>query len=256
MRLPFAISIPHCSFSIPELCRPSIALTQREILESTDLGAREVFMPIPVRVALWARWSRLVVDLNRDPLQRDAKGVIPKVDYSGRKIYIEEDYPGDEEVESRLKKYYWPYHNRLKEAIQDPEVKVLFDCHSLSSIGPSGSPDPLKWRKDIVLGNNGNPKGDPDPSLGRSTCSAETLQMIKGEFNRAGFSVSLNHPYSGSFITTHYGHELVKGGKMAVQIEINQHLYLDNETLRFNRDKIADIAKSFHEVFRGIAGEI
>ena len=43
---------------------------------------------------------------------------------------------------------------------------------------------------------------------------------------------------------------------MAVQVEINQHLYLDNETLRLHRDKIADIAKSFHEVFRGIAGEI
>jgi N-formylglutamate amidohydrolase len=220
------MSVPHGSFLIPEDIRPSIALMQSEILESTDLGTREVFTPLPVRVALWSRWSRLVVDLNRDPQQRDPKGVVPEVDYYGRTIYREESRPSEDEVERRLKQYYWPYHNRLKEAIKDPEIGVLFDCHSLTGIGPPGAPDPLKWRKDIVLGNNGE---------------------------NSGFSASINQPYSGGFITTHYGHELAKEGRMAVQIEINQDLYLDSGRLRLDRNKLADVVQRLQQVFREIA---
>lgn len=253
MRLPFVISVPHCSYSIPEGIKPSIALTEKEIVESSDLGTRELFTPISVRVALWARWSRLVVDLNRDPGDRDKKGVVPEVDYHGRRVYRDRAYPGEEEIEPRLKKYYWPYHNRLKEAVQDPEVRVLFDCHSLSHVGPPGAPDPLKWRKDIVLGNNGNLEGELDPALGKTTCPGEVIQMMKGEFNKSGFSVSINHPYSGGFITTQYGADLVAEGKMAVQVEINQHLFLDDERLRIHRDKAASVTVKLQEVFRGIA---
>ena len=155
-----------------------MALTPREILESTDLGAREVFTQLPVTVALWSRWSRLVVDLNRDFRQVDPKGVVPEVDYYGRDIYKEDCRPEESEVKRRLKAYYWPYHNKLKEAIENPEIKVLFDCHSLENIGPPGAPDPLRWRKNIVLGNNGDPRGGPDPALGDITCPAETLQMM------------------------------------------------------------------------------
>jgi N-formylglutamate amidohydrolase len=256
MRLPFAISVPHGSFQIPEDIRPSIALTQREILESTDLGAREVFTQLPVMVALWSRWSRLVVDLNRDFQDRDPKGVVPEVDYYSRDIYRKDSRPEEGEVERRLKAYYWPYHNRLKEAIENPEIKALFDCHSLVRIGPSGAPDPLRWRKDIVLGNNGNHRGEPDPALGDITCTAEALQMMKEVFINSGFSVSVNQPYSGGFITTHYGLELLKKGRMAVQIEINQDLYVDNESLQLDRNKLGDIANRVQQIFREIARRI
>lgn len=252
MRLPFVMSIPHCSHLIPGEIRPSIALNEKEILESTDMGTRELFTSLPIRVALWARWSRLVVDLNRGPDQRDPKGVVPEVDYYKRKIYRKDFSPDEQEVERRLKQYYWPYHHRLKEAIRDPEIKVLFDCHSLSNIGPPGAPDPLKWRKDIVLGNNGDHRGEENPAFGKTTCPAEILQMMKQVFESSGFSVSINHPYSGGFITTHYGEELIKRGKMAVQIELNQELYLDSKGIKLRMDQLADISKELHQVFREI----
>jgi N-formylglutamate deformylase len=256
MRLPFAISVPHGSFIIPGDISPSIALTQREILESTDLGTREVFTQLPVNVALWSRWSRFVVDLNRDPDQRDPKGVVPEVDYHGRDIYKEDCRPAAAEVEKRLNQYYWPYHNRLREAVENPEIKILFDCHSLSPIGPPGAPDPLKWRKDFVLGNNGDLKGEADPSLGPITCPPGTLQALKETLRNAGFSVSINQPYSGGFITTHYGQRLMDEGKMAVQIEINQDLYVDGKNLNLDRYKLGDIANRLQEVFREIGRNI
>lgn len=256
VRLPFVISVPHCSFQVPQRIRPSIALTESQILECSDLGTREVFTQFPVRVALWARWSRLVVDLNRDCLSRDPTGVVPAVDYYRRKIYKPDCSPNEGEVQRRLKDYYWPYHWRLKEALQDPVIKVLFDCHSLSNIGPPGAPDKLQWRKDIVLGNNGNHKGEGKPSLGTITCPTEPLLMMKEVFEESGFSVSINHPYPGGYITTHYGTELVRRGKMAVQIEINQSLYLEEETVRMRVDNVADITKRLGQAFREIAARL
>jgi len=256
MRLPFAVTVPHASYQIPEEISSTLAFTQRDIMEATDLGAREIFTSLPVMVALWSRWSRLVVDLNRDSKERGPRGVVPLKDGHGRNVYKEGGLPEDEEVERRLKVYYWPYHYRLEEAIQNPEIKILFDCHSLAPMGPSGAPDPMKWRKDIVLANNGNPRGEKDPSLGEITCPSNTLHMMKEVLNESGFSVSVNQPYSGGFITTHYGHELVERGKMAVQMEINQQLYVDDETRQLDRFRLGDVANRLQKVFREIAGRI
>ena len=253
MRLPFVISIPHCSSLIPAEIRPAIALGEEQILDCTDRGTREVFAHYPVRAILWARWSRLVVDLNRSHLQRDSTGVVPEVDYFERRIYKENFEPDDEEVRRRLRRYYRPYHDRLKEAVQDTEIKVLFDCHSLSRIGPPGAPDRLQWRKDIVLGNNGDGKGERGDSRGTITCAPETLLMMKEVLEESRFSVSVNHPYAGGFITTHYGEELVSKGKMAVQIEINQSLYMGNKDSGLCLDTVSDVSRRLGQALREIA---
>ena len=256
MRLPFAVSVPHASFQVPEEISPTLAFTQRDIMESTDLGTREIFTSLPVMVALWSRWSRFVVDLNRDSEERGPRGVVPIKDNHGRNVYKEGGLPDDDEIERRLKAYYWPYHYRLQEAVQNPEIKILFDCHSLAPVGPSGGPDPMKWRKDIVLANNGNPRGEKAPSLEEITCPTNILLMMKEILNDSGFSVSINQPYSGGFILTHYGHELVERGKMAVQMEINQQLYMDDETRQVDRFRLGDAANRLQKVFREIARRI
>jgi N-formylglutamate deformylase len=256
MRLPFAVSVPHASYQIPEEISPTLVLTQLHIMEASDLGAREIFASLPVMVTLWSRWSRLVADLNRDSKERGPRGVVPLKDYHGRDIYKEGGLPEDEEVERRLKVYYWPYHYRLQEAIKNPKIKILFDCHSLAPVGPSGAPDPMKWRKDIVLANNGNSRGEKDPYLGEITCPSNILHMMKEILNESGFSVSVNQPYSGGFITTHYGHELVERGKMAVQMEINQQLYVDDKTRQLDRFRLGEASNRLQKVFREIAGRI
>jgi N-formylglutamate deformylase len=253
MRLPFVISIPHCSKLIPAEIRPAIALEEEQILDCTDRGTREIFSQFPVRTILWARWSRLVVDLNRSHLQRDSTGVVPEVDYFQRRIYKEGFTPNDEEVRRRLRRYYWPYHDRLKEALQDKEIKVLFDCHSLSRIGPPGAPDRLQWRKDIVLGNNGDAKGGREDSRGTITCAPDTLLMMKNVLEELSFSVCINHPYAGGFITTHYGEELFSKGKMAVQIEINQSLYMDHTNPGLRMDMVSDVSRRLVQALREIA---
>jgi N-formylglutamate amidohydrolase len=79
MKLPFVISIPHCSTRVPENIRQSMALNDLEIQESVDSCSREIFQSLPAETVLYAQWSRLTVDLNRDPKRRDKKGVIAQL---------------------------------------------------------------------------------------------------------------------------------------------------------------------------------
>jgi len=256
MKYPFILSMPHCSGKIPEEVKQSFALSKEEIWDSTDWGVSEIFGSLPAKKIISAEWIRLVVDLNRGPTQRSIKGVVPHVDYHGRSIYVSGLSPDIREIERRLSEYYWPFHKRLVDALKEKDIKALFDCHSLNGTGPEQAPDPGKKRKDIILGNNGDNFGNMDPSRGRVTCPPETLQLIKEAFEKAGFSVSLNNPYSGGFITVHYGRKLIEAGKIAVQIEINQDLYLSHATKRLSPLRLEEIKKLVLQAFKEMARKL
>jgi N-formylglutamate deformylase len=254
LRLPFVISLPHCSGRIPEEIRPTLMLSEEQIEESTDVGTKEIFGSIPAKAVVCARWSRLLVDLNRGPDQQSAKGIIALKDYHGRTIYRNGCIPNKQETESRVIEYYRPFHNELKAALDDSNIIGLFDCHSLNGIGPLEAPDAGKKRRDIILSNNGDEKGNENPAFGKTTCPAETLHMISTAFRKAGFSVSINDPYAGGFITIHYGQKLAGTGRIAVQIEINQDLYLEPGSGQLAEEKVksirAKVFSSFEEITR------
>lgn len=256
MTLPFVITVPHCSCRLPQRLRRVVALTDEEVWESTDIGTKEIFGSLPAKSILCSDWSRLVVDLNRSIHQRDPRGVIAHVDYHGRPIYHEGCIPDEMEAERRFREYYWPFHTRLKEAFDRPEIKGLFDCHSLIGIGPPEAPDQGKRREDIVLGNNGDGNGDLNPASGKITCPPELLLFMKDAFKRVGFSVSINNPYSGGFITTHYGQQCEGTEKIAVQIEINQDLYMAPPAMQPVPEKLDAVRTMILQSFEYIASRI
>jgi N-formylglutamate deformylase len=253
MTLPFLVSLPHASYDLPSHMRSHFALRDEEIRESSDLGTLEIFGSLPVRAVLRPDWSRLLVDLNRSPTQRDHKGVIARIDYNGRTVYRDGFFPEEAEFDRRLDLYYWPYHHRLAEALRDPEIKMLWDCHSMVGIGPLEAPDPGKRRCDIVLGNNGDLQGNRAPGRDMTSCGKEALEGMKEAFEGAGFTVAINYPYSGGFITTHYGRLFAHLGKMAVQIEINQDLYIDTRRNTIHARRIAGVRLKLKQAFQSIA---
>jgi N-formylglutamate deformylase len=253
MTLPFLVSLPHASHDLPDHVRAQMALSDEEIRESNDLGTLEIFGSLPVRSVLRAAWSRLLVDLNRSPTQRGRKGVIARVDYQGRSVYRDGFFPDEAERGRRLNLYYWPYHHRLAQAMKRQEITVLFDCHSLVGIGPPEAPDPGKKRCDIVLGNNGDLHGKRRSQSGWTTCGKETLGFIREAFEEAGFSVSLNHPYAGGFIISHYGRLFAHLGKPAIQIEINQDLYMKKGQSSIHPQRIAGVGLRVNRAFQSIA---
>jgi N-formylglutamate deformylase len=252
MNYPFIISLPHCSKKIPKEIQPCLTLNKKEIAESTDRGVSDIFGSLPTKRIIFAQWNRLVVDLNRSPDRLGAKGVVPQVDYHGRSVYHPECIPNEEEINRRLSAYYWSFHQSLSDSLKEKDSMALFDCHSLNGTGPEEAPDPGNKRKDIILGNHGDASGKMISARHNITCPPETLQLIKKAFEKSGFSVSLNDPYPGGFITRFHGASLRGTAKFAVQIEINQDLYLDHTDRVISRSRLEEVKtrvlQSFHVI--------
>jgi N-formylglutamate amidohydrolase len=229
-----------------------LALTDAEILDSSDLGTKEIFGNLPAAFVMDAPWSRLLVDLNREGQDQGERGVVPKRDYMGRAVFRDGAAPDGACIRSLVEQYHRPFHDRLEETLRGYSLKGLFDCHSLNGIGPAGAPDPGKRRKDVILGNNGDLFGRKTETLGEITCPAEKLHALKEVFENIGFTVSINMPYSGGFITKHYGAAFVKRGGVALQIEINEDLYLAKGRRKLERHKVQDMKNKMEAVFEEI----
>ncbi len=253
MNLPFVISLPHCWGLVPAYLLPSLALDTNEVMEAVDLGTMELFGELPVQAVICAQVSRLVVDLNRGLHQRDVKGLIALKDYHGRPVYRHGMVPSHEEIQARVERYYVPYHKMLEETLKREDVVGLLDCHSLNGVGPPEAPDAGKKRKDIVLGNNGDSNGRRKPGTRPLTCPEDIMLAMASEFREEGFSVSMNDPYPGGFITTHYGRILREKRKFAVQVEINQDLYIARDRPRCDPHKLFDVRRRIKSALSKIA---
>lgn len=256
MPLPFIISIPHCGHQVPDAIRSDMVLDALQIAESIDFGTHEIFSGLPAHAVIAARWSRLVVDLNRSPDQRDAKGVVALADYYGRSIYREGRRPTPDEVLDRLERFHHPYHSRLTLALNQTPTAALIDCHSLNGIGPPDAPDPGRRRKDVILSNNGDPNGKERPAGPPLTCAPEMLHCFKEAFEANAFSVALNTPYKGGYIIKHHGRRLVAEGRFAMQIEMNQSLYASADGFTPDADRIAQVARSVERALNHTAAII
>lgn len=241
MKLPFVISVPHASHRVPPHLAEAMALDQRGIEESADRGTMEVFARLPALKVVAASWSRLVVDLNRSPEERGTKGIIAERDYSGRDVFLPGRYPDQDQVEQLIQEYYQPYHQELEAALAQPGVLGLVDGHSLDGVGPHDAPDSGEVRADLVLGNNGGPDGEPDPNRGGITCPPQSLRLLASGLADQGFSVALNQPYAGGFITRHYGQALMARGGLAVQIEMNKNLLVEGDSWGVDPAKAAQV---------------
>ena len=226
MKLPFVVSIPHCSNRIPEEIQSTIALDSQQITESVDFGTLEIFGSLPASKIITAQWSRLIVDLNRGSHEDGAKGVAALTDYHGRSVYRRGAAPDQKTLADRLHRFHRPYHDRIERALASPNVLGLIDGHSLNGTGPIDAPDPGQPRKDVTLSNNGDVTGARREGFGPTTCSQTLLHQFKSAFQHQGLSVSLNMPYQGGYTVFHYGQQLVKTGRFAIQIELNQDLFM------------------------------
>ncbi|MDX2511679.1 MAG: N-formylglutamate amidohydrolase [Desulfobacterales bacterium] len=256
MTLPFVISIPHCSARVPEEIQATLALNDQQIIESVDFGTQEIFGSLPAQATVMAQWSRLMVDLNRGPLETGPKGVAALADYHGRSIYKQGAAPDQEILAERVTRFHHPYHDQVAHALGNANAIGLIDSHSLNGTGPADAPDPGKRRKDVVLSNNGDSSGAPRKGFGSTSCSPKRLHRFKAAFQRQGLSVSMNAPYQGGYTVKHYGQQLVKEGRFAVQIELNQDLYMHPGNLTPQAHRTETVAQQVLAALEEVAAVI
>ncbi len=180
---------------------------------------------------------RAYLDVNREPYELDPKMFVGRLpSYANvRSIRVagglgtiarvvaeqEEIYAAPipvEEALGRIEAIYKPYHAALRRLLAQTHVRfgaaVLIDCHSMPSVVRGQDP---KSRADVVIGDR----------YGTSAARA-LVEHAADVLVDLGYSVAVNKPYAGGFITEHYGRPAK--GLHALQIEVNRGLYMDERS--------------------------
>lgn len=226
---PLLISVPHGGRLIPDDIAAGMTDKGRA-LPDTDWHVAELYgfaTEIGANIVA-AKYSRYVVDLNRPPgdgalyANQVSTGLCPERTFAGDAIYAEGGVT-EEEREARVARYWHPYHDavaaKLGRLREEYGYALLWDAHSIASHVPALFEGELPA---LNLGTYG----------GRS-CASGIEQALTRIVEGAPYSSVVNERFTGGYITRHFG--APSEGIHAVQLELAQRSYMDENTLRYDR---------------------
>lgn len=221
---PLILSFPHVGTDIPDAI--AARMTPEALrLEDTDFEQPALydFAAALGATTVTARWSRLVIDVNRPPDNKPlypgqwGAGLVPDETFLGEPVY-RDAAPDEAEIAERRERYWRPYHQALALAVAAALDRhghaLLWDAHSISAVVPRLFEGTL-----------------PDLNMGTADGAA-----CAGEVSAAAFAVCAASPYAtvlngrfkGGYITRAYG--APESGVHAIQMELakSTHLGPDN----------------------------
>ena len=227
---------PHSGRNYSESFLQNAILDSHQIRSSEDAFVDELYDCAPNMGAQWlaATAPRAYVDLNRradeldgalihgvhksitNPRVVSGLGVIPRVVAEGRIIHSGK--MSIAQAQERLDRYYYPYHAKLKQILNDTCQRfgqaVLIDCHSMPRSATMDMVVRGGVRPDVVLGDRFG-----------SSCSKAVMDCVAHAFEAQSFSISRNVPFAGAHIVQQYGRPSI--GQHAIQVELDRSLYMD-----------------------------
>lgn len=226
-KLPIVVDLPHSGTLVPEVIQKQII--PGTILTNVDWFLRELydFVPLMGITTQANNLHRYLADPNRDATWTKLNGdyryeVVYSQTTFGKPIY--QQPLSKVEIQQRLTDFYQPYHQQLQSLIDEKlkhfEKVYLLDLHSFAVY-----PHLTEKTKDVVVGNHHD-----------ESSSLEFRQFITAQFEQQGYSVSNNHPFSGGYITPHYGND---SRVEALQIELAYHMYIENRY--FGEEELATV---------------
>jgi len=218
--IPLVVSIPHTGTLLPEHTAGRLATDGMREQPMTDWHLHRLydFLPRMGVTMIHAIYSRFVVDLNRPPDGRPLypgrfeTGLVPLDTFQGERIFS--DPPGPDETPGLREAFHSPYHDALRGLLEARIAEhgrvVLVDAHS---VGSAASRLHGELSREIYLGDRDG-----------ETCGQWLRSCVQTGFEVEGYSVSVNDPYKGGYITDHYGR---MEGVESIQIEMCQRVYMD-----------------------------
>jgi len=232
---PLLISLPHDGAAVPGDIAARLTDSARRVPDTDwhvarlydfarELGA-SVIVP---------RYSRYVIDLNRpeDDVSlypgQNTTGLCPHVQFSGEPVYRDGQDPDETEVAERVERYWRPYHRALAGELQRIHARHgragLWEGHSIRGEVPF-----------LFAGRL------PDLNLGTAagtSCSPSLQSRLESVLAAQGdYDFVVNGRFKGGYITREYGDPA--RGVDAVQLEISQRLYMDEDSFEWDGDKAA-----------------
>jgi N-formylglutamate deformylase len=230
---PLLVSLPHDGIAIPEALAARMTESAHRVPDTDwhvarlyafarELGA-SVIVP---------KHSRYVVDLNRPPDDvslypgQNTTGLCPIVQFSGEPIYRDGEQPTIEEIAARVERYWRPYHDALAGELArlraQHERVLLWEGHSIRGVVPFLFEGCLP---DLNIG-----------TVGGMSCSHAVQQRIEAALAaQPDYDFVINGRFKGGYITRRYGNPA--NGIDAVQLEISQRIYMDEESFAYDEAK-------------------
>ena len=242
--VPILISSPHSGTDFPNEVLQQIKRPFTDNPPDTDWFIHQLydFAPSMGITLIHANYSRYVIDLNRSPdshpLYDDGRAItelVPTKSFHGEDLY--DSPPDNGEIERRKELYYRPYHKKisdlLKEMKQSHKHVLFFDAHSIKKQVPSLSSAPFP---DLILGNQDG-----------KTADSQLVSAAEHILSSKGYSFSANKPFKGGYLTRSIGNP--KNGIHALQLEMSQTVYMDEEKTLYDEKKANEIQTLLKNLF-------
>ena len=248
---PLLVSLPHDGSDIPAELQARMT-PQARLAPDTDWHvsrlyafARELGASVLV-----PRWSRYVIDLNRGEDDtslypgQNTTGLVPLVRFTGEPVYLPGVEPDAAEVAARIDRYWRPYHDALRGELARLRALhgrvALWEGHSIRGSG-------LPFLFDGRL---------PDLNLGTAngaSCAPALQSRIEALLaGQDSYDWVANGRFKGGHITRHYGDPA--GGVDAVQLEISQRTYMDEDSFEYDEAKAARLQPLLRALLEAMLG--
>jgi len=225
---PLLVSLPHGSTYIPPkiACRLTPAARRTP---DTDWHVERLydFAQALGASVIAATHSRYVIDLNRDPagteLYKNANNteLCPTTTFDFEPLYLPGEEPDNEEIASRIRQYWQPYHVKLEAQLsclkERHGVAVLFEGHTIRSEVP-------RFYKGRI----------PDLNLGTANGASAAPDLAEIAFAALlgrNYSVVWDERFTGGYITRQYGNPAA--GTHALQLELTWRNYMNEKNFRY-----------------------
>jgi N-formylglutamate deformylase len=247
---PLLVSLPHDGRLIPpemaERMTPAARLapdTDWHVSRLYDF-ARELGASV-----LAARYSRYVVDLNRPPDDvslypgQNTTGLCPTTRFSGDAVYLPGQEPSPDEVDSRVDRYWRPYHRALQEELARLRAAhgrvLLWEGHSIRSAVPFLFDG---WLPDLNVGT----------AAGASCAPGVQARLEAALAAQDDYTWVVNGRFKGGYITRQYGRP--DAGIDAVQLELAQCNYMDEDSFGYDEERAPRLQETLRRLLQAAQG--
>ena len=173
---------------------------------------------------------------------KNPDGLIKSMTCYQKPIYVANKEPDESLRTLLIELYYLPYHRTIQKSLQELDLQLCLDCHSMAAIAPGISPDGNNKKRPLFCLSNQDGKTSSDEMINLlADCISEAYSVDRDD-------VSINDPFHGGHITKTYGNNPIPW----IQIEMNRDLYLsspwfDAERLTVFPEHLQKLKNSFEK---------
>lgn len=253
-KVPMILSSPHSGIEFPDELKPHFRAELAAQPDDTDWFVHDLydFVTDLGVTMIHAKYSRWVIDLNRtpesQPLYTDGRIItelVPKTDFNGNSLYVDERFiPDDAEIERRKEKYYRPYYQKIQSLLEERIAEFgqvsLWDAHSIRRFVPTIQDEPFH---DLILGDNDE-----------TSANKEFIEIALKGLRQGKFGVNHNSPFKGGYITRFFGKP--EKNIHALQLEMAKTNYMNDDELTFNESRANEVRSVLRPVFENLIAQL